>query len=77
MDIKHISFNPKQRSVSAVIIEAQRESKEWCFERIQPITEYEWIAIFMRFLENEQEKRTQEEFAEKIQKNTINSNHKK
>jgi len=49
MDIyKHISFNPKQRSVSAVIIEAQRESKEWCFERIQPITEYEWIAIFRK-----------------------------
>jgi len=47
MDIyKHIVYNPNLAKIEAIIEDAQEESKEWCFERAQPITEYEWVAIF-------------------------------
>ena len=50
MDIyKHIKYNPHMRSIEDVIVEAQKESKEWCFVRSQPVTEYEWVAIFEKW----------------------------
>ena len=49
---KHIVYNPHMRSIKQVIDEAQgqdgkmRGALEWKFERSQPVTEYEWVAIF-------------------------------
>lgn len=51
MDIyKHIVYNPKLRNIESVIKEAQKNDDEWCFERTQPITEYEWVAIFRKWV---------------------------
>lgn len=41
------------RKIEAVIQEAQdiaslKGNREWCFLRSQPVTEYEWVAIFER-----------------------------
>ena len=58
MDIyKNIVYNPHQRNIQSVIQEAQdntnlESGKEWQFVRSQPITEYEWVAIFEKW-ENE------------------------
>lgn len=51
---KHIVYNPHQRNISSVIQEAQdcsnlESGKEWAFVRSQPITEYEWVAIFEKW----------------------------
>ena len=37
--------------LSAVLADVEAESKEWCFERSQPVTEYEWVAIFRRWVQ--------------------------
>ena len=58
MDIyKHIAYNPHLANIQTIIQQAQDSSnlegsKEWCFVRSQPITEYEWVAIFQKW-ENE------------------------
>lgn len=55
MDIyKHIVYNPHLRNIQSVIQEAQDKtilegSKEWQFVRSQPISEYEWVAIFKKW----------------------------
>ena len=51
---KHIVYNPHQRNIQSVIQEAQDRgnlegSLEWKFERSQPVTEYEWVAIFEKW----------------------------
>jgi len=48
---KHITYNPYERGIRLVIQEAQNKnnlegSPEWCFLRSQPVTEFEWVAIF-------------------------------
>jgi hypothetical protein len=48
---KHLIYNPYQKGIRAVIQEAQDEGnlesgKEWCFLRTQPVTGFEWVAIF-------------------------------
>ena len=54
MDIfKHIKYNPHMRSIESVIEEAQKESLGWKFEHSQPVTEYEWIAIFSRWVQED------------------------
>lgn len=55
MDIyKHIVYNPKEKNIATVIDEAQSEmfggSKEWQFVRSQPVNEYEWVAIFSKWV---------------------------
>ena len=54
---KHIAYNPHLTNIQTIIQQAQDSnnlegSKEWCFVRSQPITEYEWVAIFQKW-ENE------------------------
>ena len=55
MDIyKHIVYNRHIQSIRSIIQEAQDKSnlesgKEWCFLRSQPVTEYEWVAIFEKW----------------------------
>jgi len=55
MDIyKHIVYNPHQCNIQSVIQKAQDAGnldggKEWKFERSQPVSEYEWVAIFERW----------------------------
>ena len=51
--IKHIKYNPHMRMIEGVIDEAQEESSEWKFEHSQPVTEYEWIAIFSRWVQED------------------------
>jgi len=51
---KHIVYNPHLKNIQNVIQEAQDETnlesgKEWQFVRSQPITEYEWVAIFEKW----------------------------
>lgn len=51
---KHIIYNPHQRNIKSVIQEAQDSeavegSREWKFERAQPVNEYEWVAIFEKW----------------------------
>lgn len=54
MDIyKHIVYNPHQRSINAVIVEAQEESEEWQFSHSQPVTEWEWVAVFSRWVQED------------------------
>ena len=55
MDIyKHFVYNPHLISISAVIANFEiNESNEWCFERCQPVTEYEWVAIFRKWVYEE------------------------
>ena len=50
---KHIKYNPNMRDIEGVIDEAQKESNEWKFEHSQPITNYEWIAIFSRWVQED------------------------
>lgn len=51
MDIyKHFTYNPRTTTIDYLIKEAQKDSEEWCFERCQPITEYEWVAIFRKWV---------------------------
>ena len=49
---KHITYNPQFTSdkghLDHVIKLAQEESKEWKFERVEVVTDYEWVAIFSR-----------------------------
>ena len=50
---KHIVYNPHMTNIQAVIQEAQdRENlesgREWRFVRSQPVTKYEWVAIFKK-----------------------------
>lgn len=58
MDIyKHLVYNPHMEGIQSVIQKAQDKSNlesgpEWQFVRSQPITEYEWVAIFEKW-ENE------------------------
>jgi len=50
MDIyKHIVYNPHLQNTESVIESATKDDKEWCFERIQPVSEYEWVAIFRKW----------------------------
>lgn len=55
MDIyKHIVYNPYMKNIQSVIQEAQdlenlEGGKEWQFVRSQPVTEYEWVAIFEKW----------------------------
>ena len=48
---KHIVYNPHMKSIAVVIQEAQdiESDRTWCFLRTQPITEYEWVAIFEKW----------------------------
>lgn len=50
---KHIKYNPQMRFIEGVIEEAQKDSDEWKFEHSQPITGYEWIAIFSRWVQED------------------------
>lgn len=47
---KHIIYNPNFRSIEAVIKEAEKDSPYWQFVRSQPVTEYEWVAIFEKWI---------------------------
>lgn len=52
---KHIVYNPLMQNIKAVIQEAQDEENlnsglEWQFVRVQSITEYEWVAIFEKWV---------------------------
>ena len=52
---KHIVYNPLMKNILVVIQEAQDEENlnsglEWQFVRTQPITEYEWVAIFEKWI---------------------------
>jgi len=52
---KHLVYNPHMKSIHAVIQEAQDEKNlnsglEWQFVRSQPVTEYEWVAIFEKWV---------------------------
>ena|SRR3990167_6036783 len=55
MDIyKHLVYNPHMKGIHTVIQEAQdpgnlESSREWQFVRTQPVTEYEWVAIFEKW----------------------------
>lgn len=51
---KHIVYNPHMKNITAVIQEAQdienlESGREWQFVRSQPVTEYEWVAIFQKW----------------------------
>lgn len=50
---KHIKYNPFMRDIVSVIEEAQIESSEWKFEHTQPVTQYDWIAIFSRWVQED------------------------
>ena len=48
---KHMIYNPHTQGIREVIQQAQDRgnlegSPEWCFLRSQPVTEFEWVAIF-------------------------------
>lgn len=50
---KHLTYNPFLKGIREIIIEAQDTSNlegspAWCFLRCQPVTQYEWVAIFER-----------------------------
>jgi len=52
---KHLVYNLHMKSIHAVIQEAQDEKNlnsglEWQFVRSQPVTEYEWVAIFEKWV---------------------------
>ena len=42
---KHIIYNPHMRNIESVI-NSLGGNPVWCFVRAQPVTEYEWVAIF-------------------------------
>ena len=51
---KHLVYNPHMKGIHQVIQEAQdsgnlESGKEWQFVRSQPVTEYEWVAIFEKW----------------------------
>lgn len=55
---KHIVYNPKITNLTSVIEEAQSNSggfdtggidKEWKFDSVKIVNEYEWVAIFEKF----------------------------
>ena len=43
---KHIVYNPHMRNIDAVINQAKEDRKDWKFSHDQPVTEYEWVAVF-------------------------------
>ena len=52
---KHLVYNPYMKNIQQVIQESQNEENlnsglEWQFVRTQPITEYEWVAIFEKWI---------------------------
>src|SRR3990167_5032565 len=52
---KHLVYNPHMRNIQQVIQEAGDEENlnsglGWQFVRVQPVTEYEWVAIFMKWV---------------------------
>ena len=52
---KHMVYNPHMKNIQAVIQEAQDEENlnsglEWQFVRTRPVTEYEWVAIFEKWV---------------------------
>jgi len=36
--------------LDAIFADVAAESKEWCFERAQPVTEHLWVAIFRKWV---------------------------
>ena len=52
---KHIVYNPHITSLQKIISDAQQgengvnDGLEWQFMRSQPVTEYEWVAIFEKW----------------------------
>ena len=51
---KHIVYNPHLANIRNIIQQAQDSgnlegSEEWCFLRSQPVSEYEWVAIFEKW----------------------------
>ena len=46
---KHIVYNPHMTEISAIIQMQESQNGEWCFVRSQPVTEYEWVAIFEKW----------------------------
>lgn len=51
---KHIVYNPHMENITNIIEKAQdienlECGREWYFLRSQPVTEYEWVAIFERW----------------------------
>lgn len=47
---KHIVYNPHMRNIDAVINQAQEDGKDWQFSHAQPVTEYEWVAVFEKWI---------------------------
>lgn len=47
---KHIVYNPHMRNIDAVINQAQGDGKDWQFSHAQPVTEYEWVAVFEKWI---------------------------
>lgn len=47
---KHIVYNPHMRNIDAVIDQAQEDGKDWQFSHAQPVNEYEYVAVFEKWI---------------------------
>lgn len=54
MDVyKHITINPHLEKLEKVLTNMEEEDKEYYLHSIVPVTEYQWVLVFTKWLYEE------------------------